>query len=169
MFRDDHPTMTPERAPRRRARWVWLGLAGAILIGLATFYGWALFIRSPLSDEERSFVGAWRLESPVFSPKMPELVSEMHLMSDHSMRYRIWDSRTRIVIQEGPSPYRWRVSNGRFQDYHPGHLLHGELGVGDATVMVTNCPVTWEDPDRFRLHNPSQFHPTQLWSRSDGP
>jgi hypothetical protein len=153
----------PRHAPRRRARRLWLGLTGVLLlVALAGSWWWWWHVLTALSDEERPFVGSWRLASPVFSPSRPELVTEFTLMPDRSMRERVWDSRTGAVLHNRPGPARWYVSNGRLQQVIAGNRLHG---VGDMTVL--DVTVTWEGPDRFRYQKPSDSRTTLIWSRCE--
>jgi hypothetical protein len=161
-------TALDEHVPRQRTWWLWLGLAGAVLVLLSALYWWLLLHRA-LSDEERPFVGTWRLEFPTFSASRPELITEIGLLHDGTIHERVWDSRTGAVVHDAPGPDRWHVSNGRFQRFVQGNVLHGILGIGESTAMLTDCVVTWDGVDRFRLDDSSHTRPTQVWLRSDGP
>src|SRR5438552_1334113 len=162
-------TTPHEPAPRQRPRRLWLALVVVLLlVAVAGFYrlGW---VRS-LSDEERPFVGTWRLESPVFSPARPELVNEFDLLPNGTWRYRVWDSRTGAVVQEGTNPGRWRVSGGRFQEVEVEKNPLLALERGGWTQMLLDRPVTWAGPDRFRWPGASPARPDIFtWTRCDRP
>src|SRR5262245_49488029 len=105
-----------EHAPRRRSPWLRLGLTGLLLAATVGFCWW-WFILKPVFDQRRPFVGTWRLESP--SPMYaarPELVAEMDLLVDGTIVERICNLKTGAIEFAQPSPARWRVSNGRYQE-----------------------------------------------------
>src|SRR5438477_4827884 len=112
-------TQLDSQSRRWTQRRLGLGLAcGLILVAAAGFWWW--LVQARLSDAERSFVGAWRLQSPTFSPSRPELVTELDLLPDGTTHERVRDSRTGAVLHDQPGPHRWRVSNGRLQQVHEG-------------------------------------------------
>jgi hypothetical protein len=140
-------------------------LIGIVFLLMATgFCAWWL-VRTRLSDEERPFVGTWRLESPVF-PVRPELIVELDLMPDGTMRDRLWDSQTGAVEHEQLRPGRWQVLDGRFQEVIGGSSLPRWLGGGNTTLGWDHA-VTWDGPDRFRLDGSSASRPSMIWSRCD--
>jgi hypothetical protein len=153
-----------ELAPRRRARRLWLGLTGALLLLVLVGFGWCWFVLTPLLDERRPFVGTWRLEWPVF-PARPELVVEIDIMLDGTMRDRVWDPHTGVVDHEQLRPGRWWVSNGRFQEVMGANPLFSRLGAGGRGTLGWDHPVAWEGPDRFRLQGTSASRRTMIWSR----
>jgi hypothetical protein len=162
--------------PRRRGRRLWLGLIAVILILSMYGFSWWLFVFKPRWDELRPFVGTWRLvsPSPVF-PSRPELVNEMDLRFDGTIIARVWDPKTGTVDFNQPSPARWRLWNGRYQEvWVEGDRLENILlrfGVsGDAKgKLVEDALVTWEGPDRFSLQRRSAKYPTVTWSRCESP
>jgi hypothetical protein len=81
---------------------------------------WWWFVLKPAYDERRPFVGSWRMELPVL-PARPELVVEVDLMIDGTMRDRVWNPQTGAVDFEQLRPGRWRVVNGRFQEVIDGN------------------------------------------------
>jgi hypothetical protein len=156
-----------ERAPRRRARRFWLGLTSLLLVAATAGFCWWWFILNPLFDVRRPFVGTWRLESPSpMYPARPELVAEMELGLDGIIIERVLNLQTGAVDYEQPSPARWRVSNGRFQEIIVLNPLLGILGTGGGTQMIRDLPLTWQGPDRFRLEPTFASGKTLTWSRS---
>jgi hypothetical protein len=157
-------TTQTEQTPRRRAWWLWLGLGVLLLVVMwASFWWW--FVLKPAYDERRPFVGTWRMESPVF-PARPELVVEVDLMIDGTKIDRVWDPKTGAVAVNQPSPGRWRVVNGRFQEVMGGNPVVRWLE-GSGAQMGWDHPVTWEGPDRFRLQGTSAGRRTMIWSRCE--
>jgi hypothetical protein len=131
------------------------------------FCGW-WFVFKPWFDKRRPFVGTWRLESPVF-PARPELVVEVDIMLDGTMRDRVWDPQTGVIDHEQLRPGRWRVLNGRFQEVIGENALDRWLSwLGSGTPeMLWDHAVTWEGPDRFRLQGSSASRRTMIWSRCE--
>ena len=156
-----------EHAPRRRSPRLRLGLTGLLLVATVGFCWW-WFILKPVFDQRQPFVGTWRLESP--SPMYaarPELVAEMDLLLDGTIVERVCNLQTSTVEFEQPSPARWRVSNGRFQEIIVLNPLLGISGSSGGTQMIGDRPLTWEGPDRFRLEPTSASGKTLTWSRCD--
>jgi hypothetical protein len=138
-----------------------------LLVGLAGSWWW-LFILKPVVDERRPFVGTWRLESPSPGfPARPELVVERDLMLDGTIIERVCVSQTGAIDYEQPSPCRWYVSNGRIQEVIGGNPLLDMLRAGSGAHVLSDQPVTWEGPDRFRLEGTPATRKTMVWSRCE--
>jgi hypothetical protein len=165
-------TTLHEHASRCRSRRLWLVLAGVLLLVVIWGSCWWWFVLKPVYDERRPFVGTWRLESPSPTfPARPELVNEMDLMFDGTIVTRLWNPQTGVVDINQPSPYRWQLRNGRYQEVCDDgdavdKLLHG-FGVSGGVRLVLDSPVTWEGPDRFRVQGPSPKRQIMIWSRSE--
>jgi hypothetical protein len=88
---------------------------------------------------------------------------------------RVWDPKTGTVDFNQPSPARWRLWNGRYQEvWVEGDRLENillRLGVsGEARgKLLEDALVNWEGPDRFILQRRSAKHPTVAWSRCESP
>jgi hypothetical protein len=122
----------------------------------------------PVFDQRRPFVGTWRLESP--SPMYaarPELVAEMDLLLGGTIVERVRNLQTGAIDYEQPSPARWRVSNGQFQEIIVLNPLLGLFGTSDGTRTIRDLLLIWEGPDRFRLEPPPASGKTLIWSRCD--
>jgi hypothetical protein len=148
------PMTTPQKPVlRRRARQLLLGLIGIVLLLAIWGFCWWWMVLKPWVEERRPFVGTWRLVSPSPTfPARPELVVEKDLSLYGTIMERVWDPQARAVDFNQPSPARWHLVNGRFQEVIHGHdLLHDLVGVGGRTYLTLDSPVTWEGPDRFRV------------------
>jgi hypothetical protein len=101
----------------------------------------------------------------------PELVVEVDLMLDGTMRDRVWNPQTGEVAFEHLRPGRWRVLNGRFQKVMGGNPVV-RWSEGSGAQMGWDHPVTWEGPDRFRLQGGAygRFSPHRYdcWPADDG-
>jgi hypothetical protein len=99
---------------KRKPLWICL-LVSALLLG-----GAILFLLPCDSMRPHAFVGRWRLESPLFQAR-PELVVEIDIILDGTIRDRLWNSHTGVVEYQQLRSCRWHVSNGRFQEVIKEH------------------------------------------------
>jgi hypothetical protein len=139
-----------------------------LLLGAAGLGEW-WFVLRPLFNERRPFVGTWRLErlgSSPLHPSAPWVVLEMDLLLDGTSRVRQWDSRTGAVLYDELERLRWRVGDGRLQEFEISNLLFAMVNQGGIRV-VWDRPVTWDGPDRFLSPSYSPSGPTIVWTRCD--
>lgn len=140
-------------------------LLGVFLLAVAIgLYWWAT---TYVTEDERPFIGRWRIEFPTYSPSRPELVVEIELRPRGIRRDWILDSRTGEVEDHSDSPYRWEVSNGRYQESAYGNAIMGLFGGRSKPQTMWDYSVTWEGENRFRLTNPAATRPVMVWFRQD--
>jgi hypothetical protein len=157
------PTNPYSQSSRRR----WLKLAAVFVLLSIVVVSWWWFVLKPGTDERRPFVGTWRLESPLLS-KRPDLVSELDLEPDGTMRDRLVDHRTGEVLLDEPREGRWRLVDGRFQEVFNGDPVSRYL-LGKSVTTGWNHTVTWLGPDCFQLEPPWPNWPTMVWVRHNPP
>lgn len=152
-----------------------LWLTGVFLLVTLYAFSWFWLILKPRWDDMRPFVGTWRLVSPSPAfPAVPEVIVEMDLKWDGTIIERTWDPQTGAVSFNQPSPARWQISDGRYQEvWDDGDSLDKLLlrwGVGSGSRhLVEDSPVTWEGPDRFRFQRPPPKNLILTWARCESP
>lgn len=157
-------TTVTDNAPRRKARLLWLGMSGVIFLGGTAVACLWWFALKTASDERRPFVGTWRVASPVAT--VPDLVSEMDLFLDGTIRQRVRNTRTTEILYEETLPAHWRLSNGRYQEVLDKNPLMAFLD-RRGPQMLLDVVVCWDGPDRFSYQGPPPQKLSTVWVRCD--
>jgi hypothetical protein len=101
---------------------------------------------SPLSADEQSLVGIWRLSRTVYSDDNQEGTELMVLNPDRTWLHAPYPGREEIPtrfwkIVRGP---RWTCDEGRLQQYHPAPKGGGEHLYDRKILSVTPTTLSFE-------------------------
>ena len=133
----------------------------ALLLALATGL-WSAAFR--LSAEERQFVGRWRMESPAYSQRRPELACEVEFTAGRAVRNLIVNTATGEVEGDETLAEKWRLARGEL-----GEVLTAwdrlPARLGGSTRPPPSRGLEWDGPDRFRLTTDAATGRAQVWRR----